>query len=136
MLKLITNRYFGTLTLTIVRAGSNFAMSLLLARLLGANDYGTVIFLTGIFLGLKQLTDLSTSSGFYTFISDGTTLNIQIPSIPRFTVDNNKFNFVNFGDVIYAYIFIGLNRSLVIVAFWAIIHNIYSLSLSGISQML
>ena len=123
MLKLITNRYFGTLTLTIVRAGSNFAMSLLLARLLGANDYGTVIFLTGIFLGLKQLTDLSTSSGFYTFISDGTrnySLIFRYLAYHVLQLIIISLILLTLSDVIYAYIFIGLNRSLVIVAFWAI----------------
>ena len=46
-----------------------FLNSILLARFLDPDHYGRYIFLIGIFVALRQLLDLSSSSAFFTFIS-------------------------------------------------------------------
>ncbi len=42
---------------------------MLLARWLGAEDYGNMMFLIGMFVGLNQLLDLGSSTAFFTFLS-------------------------------------------------------------------
>jgi O-antigen/teichoic acid export membrane protein len=44
----------------------------LLARFLGADDYGTLVFLIATSISLKQLLDLGSSSAFFTFLSQET----------------------------------------------------------------
>ena len=65
----IKSRFFVSLIGNILRSGINFTTSLLVARLLGPNEFGRMAFLIAIFTSIKSLVDLGTSSAFFTFIS-------------------------------------------------------------------
>jgi O-antigen/teichoic acid export membrane protein len=53
----------------VMRAVVAFATTSLLARWLGPEDYGRMSFLIASFLAFKSLLDMSTSSAFFTFLS-------------------------------------------------------------------
>ena len=65
----VTKRYFITLLFTFGRSGLNFITGLLLAKFLGPSDFGTMAFLLGTFLALRQLLDMGTAQAFFTFMS-------------------------------------------------------------------
>ena len=65
----VTKRYLITLLFTFGRSGLNFVTGLLLARFLGPSDFGTMAFLLGTFLALRQLLDMGTAQAFFTFMS-------------------------------------------------------------------
>lgn len=62
-------RFGATLVANILRALLAFVSGLMIARALGASNYGDLSFLLGSFAAISQLLDLGTSSAFYTFIS-------------------------------------------------------------------
>ena len=53
----------------ILRGGITFATTMLLARYLGAEDYGRMAFLLASFLAFKSLMDMYSSHAFFTFLS-------------------------------------------------------------------
>jgi len=65
----VPRRFSVTAIANVSRAALSFGTSLLLARWLGPQEYGTLAFLTGTFLGVRQLLDLGTSQAFFTFLS-------------------------------------------------------------------
>ena len=66
----IQNRFLITFFASFIRSAISFATGMLLARWLGPDDYGRMAFLLASFLAFKQFIDLSSSSAFYTFISE------------------------------------------------------------------
>ncbi|MDC1018369.1 lipopolysaccharide biosynthesis protein [Pseudomonadales bacterium] len=65
----IAKRATSSLLNTILRAIINFATALLLANLLGPDNFGRYSFLLATFLALKQFLDMSSSEAFFKFIS-------------------------------------------------------------------
>ncbi|MDP0562397.1 MAG: oligosaccharide flippase family protein [Candidatus Endonucleobacter sp. (ex Gigantidas childressi)] len=65
----IKKRFAITLGTNIVKAFLGFLVGMLLARGLGAEDYGRFSFLLATFLSFTSLLDMGTSSAFFTFIS-------------------------------------------------------------------
>ena len=61
----ISYTLFGNLFRSII----SFVTSMLIARELAPENYGKYVFLIGTFIALKQVLDLSSSSAFFTFIS-------------------------------------------------------------------
>ena len=55
-----------------IKGGSTILTGIFLARLLGTNDYGTLVFLMAASMAVKQLLDLGQSSAFFTFLSQET----------------------------------------------------------------
>tara|TARA_X000000368_G_C23050700_1_gene721275 strand:- start:971 stop:2506 length:1536 start_codon:yes stop_codon:yes gene_type:complete len=66
----IQNRFLITFFANFIRSAISFATGMLLARWLGPDDYGRMAFLLASFLAFKQFIDLSSSSAFFTFISE------------------------------------------------------------------
>jgi O-antigen/teichoic acid export membrane protein len=62
-------RYGFSLFANLAKAGITFGTGVLVARGLGPNQYGTMIFLLGTFTAVRQLFDLGSSSAFFTFLS-------------------------------------------------------------------
>jgi len=65
----IFKRSVASFFLTFLRAFITFATSSLLARFLGPENYGSMIFLIASFTAIKILLDSGASSAFYTFLS-------------------------------------------------------------------
>jgi len=65
----IRTRFAVSLAATILRSGISFATGLLLARLMGPEDYGRMAFLLASFMAFRQLLDMASSSAFFTFLS-------------------------------------------------------------------
>ena len=65
----LSKRFISSIFFNLLRAGITFATGILLARLLGPDEYGRMIFLISSFLAFKQLIDMATESAFFTFIS-------------------------------------------------------------------
>lgn len=64
----IARRYFITLSASSFRSVMTFAASLLLARDLGPESYGTMLFLLGVSMAIRQLLDCGSGSAFFTFL--------------------------------------------------------------------
>ena len=64
-----SSRISYTLVGNFFRSIISFVTSMLIAKVLAPEDYGRYIFLIGTFIALKQVLDLSSSSAFFTFIS-------------------------------------------------------------------
>lgn len=71
--------------INVFRAALTVSTGLIVARGLGPVDYGRFTFLLGTFIAIRQLLDMGSSSGFYTFIS-------QKLHAPRFFL--NYFNWL------------------------------------------
>jgi O-antigen/teichoic acid export membrane protein len=69
-LQSIRYRYVFSIGLTVARSGLALGSGVLLARLLGTEDYGRLTFLLGTFVAVRPLLDLGTSSAFFTFLSE------------------------------------------------------------------
>lgn len=65
----IRRRFAASFSANIVRSTINFATGLLLARWLGPDEYGRMMFLLASFMAFRSLTDMSSSSAFFTFLS-------------------------------------------------------------------
>ena len=64
-----SSRISYTLIGNLFRAVISFVTSMFIARELAPENYGRYIFLIGTFVALKQILDFSSSSAFFTFIS-------------------------------------------------------------------
>ena len=64
-----SSRISYTLIGNLFRAVISFVTSMFIARELAPENYGRYIFLIGTFIALKQILDFSSSSAFFTFIS-------------------------------------------------------------------
>jgi O-antigen/teichoic acid export membrane protein len=62
-------RFLASLLANIIRMGLSFCTGLIVARGLGAANYGNYSFLLGSFTSITALLDMGTSSAFYTFLS-------------------------------------------------------------------
>ncbi len=62
-------RYLFTIITTLFRAIFSFVTGILLARFLGQTLFGSMSFLMGTFMALKQLLDMGSSQAFFTFMS-------------------------------------------------------------------
>src|SRR5262249_50593349 len=62
-------RYVVTLLASVSRAALSFVAGLILARTLGAHEYGDQAFLLGSFVAVSQLLDMRSSSAFYTILA-------------------------------------------------------------------
>ena len=67
--KSISARFGVSFISTILRSVLAFITAMLLARWLGPNEYGRVIFLLVAHIAIRQFIDMATSSAFFTFIS-------------------------------------------------------------------
>jgi O-antigen/teichoic acid export membrane protein len=65
----IRARFGFSLLANVSKAAISFGTGLLVARGLGPEQYGTMVFLLGTFTAARQLFDLGTSSAFFTFLS-------------------------------------------------------------------
>jgi len=65
----VTERVLITFSSNILKSALNFITTILLARWLGPEDFGGMVFLIGSFAALKPLIDMSSSAAFFTFIS-------------------------------------------------------------------
>jgi O-antigen/teichoic acid export membrane protein len=65
----IRGRFLYTIAANLARSALSFATGLLVARWLEPTKYGTMAFLLGTFLGVRQLLDMGTSAAFFTFLS-------------------------------------------------------------------
>lgn len=73
----IAVRFGVTLAANVARAGLSFLGGVIVARTLGASEYGDLNFLLASFAALTPLLEMGSSSAFYTFISER-------PRSPRF----------------------------------------------------
>ncbi len=67
--KSVKVRFFFSLAGNILQVGLSFVTGVVIARSLGPVDYGDSVFLIGSFAAIANLVNMSTSSAFYTFIS-------------------------------------------------------------------
>ncbi len=65
----ILMRFGVTVVANLLRAGCSFAGGMVLAKSLGASNYGDLSFLLGSFAAASQLLDCGTSTAFFTFIA-------------------------------------------------------------------
>jgi len=65
----VRRRFAFTVGANLLRSGLSFATGMLLARSLGPVSYGTMAFLLGTFVAIRQLLDMGSSAAFYTFMS-------------------------------------------------------------------
>lgn len=65
----IKSRFAISLVANVLRGLLTLLTTILLARLLGADDYGRIAFLLATFQAIRQLLDPGVSSAFYTFLS-------------------------------------------------------------------
>jgi O-antigen/teichoic acid export membrane protein len=65
----IRSRFLTTVASNVVRLGIGFLATLIVARTLGAEEYGKLSFLLGSFVALSTLIDCGTSKAFYTLMS-------------------------------------------------------------------
>ena len=65
-------RFKISVLMNLARAGIGMATVIIVARSFGPADYGLLTFLMATFQAVKQLTDLSSSTAFYTFLSQET----------------------------------------------------------------
>lgn len=71
-MKKIKSRLIVTLLANFFRGVSTLLIGIVLARLLGVENYGELTFLIATSLSIKQLLDLGSSSAFFTFLSQKT----------------------------------------------------------------
>ena len=65
----IRKRFFFTVASNLLRSLLSFTTGMLLARWLGPTSYGSMAFLLGTFLGIRQLLEMGSSTAFFTFMS-------------------------------------------------------------------
>lgn len=65
----IRSRFSFSLFANLSKAVITFGTGMLVARGLGPEQYGTMMFLLGTFTALRQLLDMGTSTAFFTFLS-------------------------------------------------------------------
>lgn len=65
----ISSRFVFSLGANLLKALVTFATGLLVARGLGPEQYGKMMFLMGTFIALRQFLDMGSSSAFFTFLS-------------------------------------------------------------------
>lgn len=65
----VRRRLAASFSANIVRSGISFATGLLLARWLGPDEYGRMVFLLASFMAFRGLSDMASSSAFFTFLS-------------------------------------------------------------------
>jgi O-antigen/teichoic acid export membrane protein len=65
----IRKRFAFTVGANLVRSALGFLTGILMARWLGPIPFGTMAFLLGTFLAVRQLLDMGSSSAFFTFLS-------------------------------------------------------------------
>ncbi|HEV8661315.1 MAG TPA: oligosaccharide flippase family protein [Thermoanaerobaculia bacterium] len=65
----VLTRFVATLAANILRTGLSFVAGILIARGLGAADYGNLNFLLGSFAAINLILDLGSSPAFYTLIA-------------------------------------------------------------------
>lgn len=69
MSKSIRTRFAASLFANFLRSMVSFLTGFLLARWLGPEEYGRMVFLLASFAAFRQLLDMGTSSAFFTFLS-------------------------------------------------------------------
>jgi O-antigen/teichoic acid export membrane protein len=62
-------RFLVSVVSNVARAALGFATTLIIARLLGVQNYGNFVFLAGFFIAYRSISELGTSSAFYYFIT-------------------------------------------------------------------
>ena len=66
----LPSRLTFSLGANFLRAAASFVSALILARVLGPDNYGVMMFLIASFVAIYQLLDFGTSSAFFTFLSE------------------------------------------------------------------
>ena len=70
--KSISARFSVSLAAGVLRAVIAFSTAMLLARWLGPDQYGRVVFLVASYAAIRQFFDMGTSSAYFTFLSQQT----------------------------------------------------------------
>lgn len=65
----IASRFAFSFAANLMRSLVTFGTGMMIARGLGPEDYGRMMFLIGTFAAVRQLMDMGTSTAFYTFLS-------------------------------------------------------------------
>jgi O-antigen/teichoic acid export membrane protein len=65
----VLHRFLGTVIANVLRTAVSFATGILVARALGASDYGDLNFLLGSFAAINLVLDFGSSPAFYTLLS-------------------------------------------------------------------
>lgn len=65
----VMSRFSFSLIANLLKAGVGFATGLMVARGLGPEQYGKMMFLLGTFLAVRGLLDVGSSTAFFTFLS-------------------------------------------------------------------
>lgn len=108
-----------------LKAAFGLVSSIILARALGPDDYGTFAFLTASFLAVRQLTDLGSSSAFFTFLSEKTRSKKFIAYYWYFLFSQAALVAVSLSwfipDSIFTVLYTGIDRNIVLLAFVAIL---------------
>ncbi len=65
----ISNRFFASLVFNILRGFASFLSVIFIARWLGPQDYGTMVFLLTSFVAFQAFIDMASTSAFFTFLS-------------------------------------------------------------------
>lgn len=114
----------------LVSVGSNgirgmigFASGLLIARGLNPSGYGDLMFLLGSFVAVRSLLDMGTSSAFYTFLSRHTQgcrfYLFYFSWLALQFVITLSFVALIIPDSIFERVWLGHNREIVVIAFFA-----------------
>jgi O-antigen/teichoic acid export membrane protein len=65
----VTSRFTVSVLANILRGGLAFVSTIIIARVLGPEEYGDYAFLLGSFVAAMGLLDMGTSNAFQTFMS-------------------------------------------------------------------
>lgn len=113
-------RYGATVVVSVARTGVAFLTGILVARALGAAEYGKLYFLLGTFLAVRQLLDGGAASAYFTLLA-------RQPGNLRIVAVYLAWIFLQFGvtlvivaallpDFALAQVWLGESRSTVVVA--------------------
>ncbi len=69
MTQSVRHRLTLSLVATVLRSGMSFVAGLAIARTLGPDQYGVMVFLLGTAAATRQLFDMGTSTAFFTFLA-------------------------------------------------------------------
>ena len=86
----ILNRLSVSFGFNILRSLASFLTVILLARWLGPQEYGIMVFLLASFVAYQALVDMASTSAFFTFLSQRT----RSKKFIIFTGDGLPYNFL------------------------------------------
>jgi|TARA_B110000967_G_C18877569_1_gene559244 O-antigen/teichoic acid export membrane protein len=119
----ILDRFKFSFLANVFRSVSVIVAGMLLARSLGPQEYGTMMFLLGTLIALQQLTDLGSSTAFFTFIGQQQRSKKFVRFYVLWLITQFSIPFILiwliFPDEVIKLVWSGEKRSLVLLAFTA-----------------